>query len=42
MLSFKEAGLWPQHISIVDNIRNTNPLVPLFMERLEALLQGCA
>ena len=42
LLSFKEAGLWPQHISIVANIRSTNLLVPFLMERLEAPLQGYA
>ncbi|GAA4480532.1 LysR family transcriptional regulator [Gluconacetobacter asukensis] len=37
-LPFRDTGLRPQHLALVAHARNTNPLVPLLVDRIESLL----
>jgi DNA-binding transcriptional LysR family regulator len=37
-LPFRETGLWPQHLALVAHARNTNPLLQLLVDRIEAIL----
>lgn len=37
-LPFRETGLWPQHLALVAHARNTNPVLQLLVDRIEAIL----